>query len=206
MPPPADCNPARVTRDSHCGRNERILLKGTGQWPAGKSSAQPLASRRGSRRTGQSFASKLGSRQLVMQFVMHPRWSKSSQHEEIPGFPGFLLCKLLCNLLCRLLCTVSVACMHNKLRPGLSRSPHRAPPSRAHRQLLAITSLPNRSHFTFSSPWRVIGARNASIDNRFQMRRSSAATSDGQMEHGQVRKSRISRQRPLTWQTQHLAI
>src|SRR5947208_16999333 len=31
------------------------------------------------------------------------------------------------------------------------------------------------------------------------MRRSSAATSDGQMDHGQVRKPRISRQKPVTW-------
>src|SRR5207237_3920920 len=36
-------------------------------------------------------------------------------------------------------------------------------------------------------------------DNRFQMRRSSVATSDGQMDHGQVRKPRISRQKPVTW-------
>ena len=36
-------------------------------------------------------------------------------------------------------------------------------------------------------------------DNRFQMRRSSEATSDGQMDHGQVRKPRISRQKPVTW-------
>src|SRR5438132_675208 len=31
------------------------------------------------------------------------------------------------------------------------------------------------------------------------MRRSSAATSDGQMDHGQVRKPGISRQKPVTW-------
>src|SRR5438445_9824575 len=31
------------------------------------------------------------------------------------------------------------------------------------------------------------------------MRRSSAATSDGQMDHGQVRKPRTSRQKPVTW-------
>src|SRR5438128_5508791 len=36
-------------------------------------------------------------------------------------------------------------------------------------------------------------------DNRLQMRRSSEATSDGQMDHGQVRKPRISRQKPVTW-------
>src|SRR5207302_4941781 len=35
--------------------------------------------------------------------------------------------------------------------------------------------------------------------NRFEMRRSSAATSDGQMDHGQARKPRISRQKPVTW-------
>src|SRR5947208_3781915 len=34
--------------------------------------------------------------------------------------------------------------------------------------------------------------------NRYQPR-SSAATSDGQMDHGQVRKPRISRQKPVTW-------
>src|SRR5207245_2760552 len=31
------------------------------------------------------------------------------------------------------------------------------------------------------------------------MPRSSEATSDGQMDHGQVRKPRISRQKPVTW-------
>ena len=31
------------------------------------------------------------------------------------------------------------------------------------------------------------------------MRRSSEVTSDGQMDHGQVRKPRISRQKPVTW-------
>src|SRR5207244_3704061 len=35
--------------------------------------------------------------------------------------------------------------------------------------------------------------------DRGEMRRSSAATSDGQMDHGQVRKPRISRQKPVTW-------
>src|SRR5437660_689964 len=35
--------------------------------------------------------------------------------------------------------------------------------------------------------------------NRYKMRRSSAATSDGQMDHGQVRKPRISRQKLVTW-------
>src|SRR5207237_1902356 len=35
--------------------------------------------------------------------------------------------------------------------------------------------------------------------NRSQMRRSSKATSDGQMDHGQVRKPRISREKPVTW-------
>src|SRR5205823_79931 len=35
--------------------------------------------------------------------------------------------------------------------------------------------------------------------NRYEMRRSSVATSDGQMDHGQVRKPRISRQKPVTW-------
>jgi len=32
-----------------------------------------------------------------------------------------------------------------------------------------------------------------------EMHRSSEATSDGQMDHGQVRKPRISRQKPVTW-------
>ena len=106
---------------------------------------------------------------LLCKLLCIPGGQNLASDEETPGFPGFLLCKMLCNLLCRLLCSVSVACMHNKLRPGCGVG----------------------GRAQLSSPASPMGR-----DLAGGVGKKGTLGSYGQMDHGQVRMS-CNRGRPI---------
>src|SRR5438105_8473340 len=106
---------------------------------------------------------------------------------------GKMMCALMCALVCALMCATGPAV------PVAQRISFHPTSNRRYTKYYS-PSLEGGQQLA-EAPRRVTGARNPSILEPFLEPFSDAPflAADGQLDHGQVTKPRISRQKPVTW-------